>query len=123
MAGKVVHWEIPMDDPERGVAFYESALGWTPERWGDMEYWTVGGPEGDGIGGGLTRRDEQSPSVTFYVDVVDIDATLARIEASGGTKVTDRMPIPGMGWMAVFIDTEGNRLGLFQHDPSVAPPA
>ena len=122
-AGKVVHFEIPLDVSERGVAFYRDALGWTPVQWGPMDYWTVTGGEGDGIGGGLTMRSADAPVVTFYVSVDDIDAMLDRIEACGGRRLTERMPIPTMGWSALFEDTEGNRIGLFQHDPSVPMPS
>lgn len=34
MSGKVVHFEIPIDDPDRAVAFYAQALGWSLDRWG-----------------------------------------------------------------------------------------
>lgn len=121
-AGKVVHFEIPIDDPARAVAFYRDGLGWPLEQWGPMEYWTTTGGAGDGIGGGLTRRNADAPVVTFYVSVDDIDEALASIEAAGGRRLTDRMPIPTMGWSALFEDTEGNRLGLFQHDPTVPMP-
>lgn len=88
MAGKVVHFEIPVDDGDRAVAFYARALGWGLERWGPLEYWTTAAGDGDGIGGALTRR----------------------------------MAIPTVGWSALFEDTEGNRVGLFQDDPSVSVP-
>lgn len=122
MAGKVVHFEIPVDDGDRAVAFYTQALGWSLERWGPLEYWTTAAGEGEGIGGGLTKRSEDSPSLVFYIAVDDIDAALAAIEAAGGRRLTDRMPIPTVGWSALFEDTEGNRVGLFQEDPSVPMP-
>jgi uncharacterized protein len=37
----------------------------------------------------------------------------------GGTLVTEKLPIPAMGWSARFRDTEGNLIGLFQMDPAV----
>lgn len=118
MAGKVVHFEIPIDEGERAVAFYRRAFGWRLNRQGPLEYWTTAGGEGDGIDGALTKRDPESPGLTFYIAVEDIDESLAAIETSGGRRLTDRMPIPTVGWTAFFIDTEGNRLGLFQDDPS-----
>ena len=123
MAGKVVHFEIPIDDTDRGVTFYESAFGWALEQWGPMEYWTTTAGEGEGIGGALTKRSEDSPVLTFYIEVDDIDDALAAIEAAGGTRLTERMPIPTVGWSALFLDTEGNRIGIFQPDPSVALPS
>ena len=42
--------------------------------------------------------------------------------AAGGTVLTDKLPIPTMGWSARFRDTEGNLIGLFQTDPTVPFP-
>ena len=123
MAGKVVHFEIPVDEGDRAVAFYGSAFGWSLERWGPMEYWTTTtAGEGEGIGGALTTRDPASPTPTFYIEVDDIDEALDAIESAGGTRLTERMPIPTVGWSASFVDTEGNRLGIFQPDPDVPMP-
>jgi uncharacterized protein len=121
MSGKVVHFEIPVDDGDRAVAFYSTALGWGLERWGPMEYWSTAAGEGEGIGGALAKREGDS-SVTFYIAVDDIDAALAAIEAAGGRALTARLPIPTVGWMARFEDTEGNVVGLFEDDPSVPMP-
>jgi hypothetical protein len=122
VAGRVVHFEIPIDDNERGVAFYSKAFGWDLARFGPVEYWTTAAGEGDGIGGALTKRTADSPALMFYIEVDDIDAALAAIEAAGGTRVTERMPIPTVGWSAFFQDTEGNRVGIFQPDPGVPMP-
>jgi predicted enzyme related to lactoylglutathione lyase len=116
MAGKVVHFEIPVDDGERAIAFYGQSLGWQLEREGPLEYWTTPAGQGQGIGGALTKRDPQAPGLTLYIEVDDIDKTLIAIEASGGRRLTERLPIPTVGWTAFFTDTEGNRLGLFQAD-------
>ena len=122
MAGKVVHFEIPVDDGDRAVGFYRDAFGWSLERWGPMEYWPTAAGEGEGIGGALTRRDPQNPGLFFYIAVDDIDDALVAIEAAGGRRLTGRMPIPTVGWSAVFEDPEGNRVGIFQSDPDAAMP-
>jgi hypothetical protein len=123
MAGKVVHFDIPIDDADRAVAFYNEVFDWGLERWGQMDYWTTAERPGDGIGGALGRREQPGEAVTIYIDVDDIDATLAAIEAAGGRRLSERMPIPTVGWMALFADPEGNRIGLFQSDPTVPMPA
>jgi uncharacterized protein len=122
MSGKVVHFEIPVDDGDRAVMFYTEALGWGLERWGPLEYWTTTAGEGEGIGGALSKREPGSTGLVFYIDVPDIDTALERIEAAGGRRLTERMPIPTVGWSALFEDTEGNRVGLFQADPSAPMP-
>jgi uncharacterized protein len=122
MSGKVVHFEIPVDDGERAVDFYHRAFNWDLERWGPMEYWTTTGGEGEGIGGALTRRGDGAQALTFYISVDDVDEALAAVEAAGGRALTPRMPIPTVGWMASFVDTEGNTVGVFQADPSAPMP-
>ncbi len=122
MTGKVVHFEIPIDDNERAVAFYATAFGWNLERWGPVEYWTTTAGDGDGIGGALTKRSDDISTLMFYIEVNDIDSALAAVEAAGGRRVTDRMPIPTVGWSAFFEDSEGNKVGVFQNDPSVPMP-
>jgi predicted enzyme related to lactoylglutathione lyase len=123
MAGKVVHFDIPIDDGDRAVTFYNEVFDWGLEQWGQMDYWTTAERPGDGIGGALGRRETPDEGVTIYVGVDDIDATLKAIETAGGQRLTERRPIPGTGWMALFVDTEGNRVGLFQSDPTVPMPS
>ena len=122
MSGKVVHFEIPVDNGGRAVAFYQDAFGWDLAQWEPMEYWMTEAGEGEGIGGALTKRSQESPALMFYIAVDDVDAALAAIESAGGKRLTERMPIPTVGWSAFFEDTEGNRVGLFQSDPSVPMP-
>lgn len=122
MAGKVIHFEIPIDDGDRATAFYHQAFGWSLERWGPVEYWTTEAGDGVGIGGALAKRSDDLPSLMFYIAVDDIDAALAAVAAAGGARLTERMPIPTVGWSAFFEDTEGNKVGLFQADPEAPMP-
>jgi hypothetical protein len=52
------------------------------------------------------------------MDVVDLDTTVAAIEGAGGLCVAPKMPIPGVGWLAYFKDTEGHIFGAMQADAS-----
>ena len=52
---KIVHFDIPADDPMRAVAFYQEVFGWKYDKWdGPMEYWLINTGPGDepGIHGG-----------------------------------------------------------------------
>jgi predicted enzyme related to lactoylglutathione lyase len=122
MAGKVVHFEIPIDNSERAVTFYEQAFGWTLQQFGPVDYWTTTAGEGEGIGGALTTRTNEAPSLMFYIAVEDIDQALSEVERAGGRRLTERMPIPTVGWSAFFADSEGNRVGLFQADTNARVP-
>lgn len=48
------------------------------------------------------------------------DAALNAVTANGGSIAWPKMPIPGVGWLAYFKDTEGNIFGLMQEDPNAA---
>jgi len=52
------------------------------------------------------------------VGVESLDSSIATVETNGGTVALPKMPIPGMGWLAYYKDTEGNIFGMMQPDPS-----
>jgi len=120
---RVVHFEVPADDPERSIKFYETVFGWTIEKWdGPIEYWLImTGDEADpGIDGGLARREDPETRVENTIDVKNLDQTLADVKANGGTILRPRMAVPGVGWMAYIKDTEGNTFGLMESDENAA---
>jgi predicted enzyme related to lactoylglutathione lyase len=121
MTSRVVHFEIPIDDPDRAGAFYREIFGWNVAKWGPIEYWTMttGAEPGPGAEGALTPRAEAPEGVVVYIGVDEIDHAMAKVKDAGGTLVTEKLPIPAMGWSARFRDTEGNLIGLFQMDPAV----
>ena len=49
------HFEIPVDNPERAIAFYSAVFGWTFHKWeGAMPYWLITtGPNEGCVAGGL----------------------------------------------------------------------
>ena len=114
--GRVIHFEILADDPERAASFYEAALGWKIERPEGMEqYWLLTtGSEGEaGINGGLMARHFQQ-AVINTVDVTDLDEAIDKIKANGGELVHGPNEIPGIGNHAYCKDTEGNMFGIMQ---------
>jgi len=116
-----IHFEIPAEDPERAIKFYEGVFGWTFHKWdGPMPYWliTTGATTEPGINGGLMpRRDPAQPCVNT-VGIENLDKTLETVAAHGGVCVVPKMPVPGVGWLAYCKDTEGHIFGLMQSDPS-----
>ena len=127
---KVVHFEIPVDDVDRAKEFYGSIFGWQLQTMsmgaGDYTI-AITTPVDDqsqqptepgGINGGMMQRSEQVPSTpVITIDVEEIDKALKEVEAQGGSVVTPRTPIPGMGAFAYFKDPEGNVMGLFETNP------
>ena len=57
-------------------------------------------------------------SVTFYVEVEDIDAKLEEAVERGAKVVIPVIAIPGMVTFATFSDPEGNCVGLVSSESS-----
>lgn len=52
----------------------------------------------------------------FYVE--DLEAALDRVHQAGGQVVSGRDKVDEFGWAAGFIDTEGNRHGVYTNNPA-----
>ena len=120
---RITHFEIPADNPERAIKFYEKVFGWKIEKWdGPIEYWMImTGPEDEpGIDGGLARREDPDTRVENMIDVKDLDRSIKEVEANGGTIIRPKMAVPTVGWLAYFMDTEGNIFGMMEIDPDAA---
>jgi uncharacterized protein len=57
-------------------------------------------------------------SLTPFINVPSPVDYASNTESNGGKVTQPRMPIPGVGYMVVFEDTENNRLGLIEEDQS-----
>ena len=126
--GRVVHFEIHVDDMERAKKFYGEVFGWTFEDWSDyagMPYFgAVTGDEGQlGINGALIKRQGDSPipnqSVNSFVctlGVDDYDETEKKIIENDGQVALPKYALPGMAWQGYYLDTEGNIIGIHQAD-------
>ena len=56
--------------------------------------------------------------VVDTIDVKDLDSILEQVTAQGGSIVSEKAAIPGIGWFAQIRDPEGNVFGLMRDDPS-----
>ena len=122
---RVIHFEVQADDVERAKAFYKKAFGWKIEKWVEkegeslgMDYWMLmTGEEGEqGINGGMYQRPEDRKLYTFdcTIGVADIDKAIEDVKKNGGEIRGEKMEMPGVGWFAGGVDTEGNAFGLIQ---------
>ena len=66
------------------------------------------------VSGGLTQRGELVSRPVITIEVADIDATLEKVSASGGSAVGEKLEVGDMGFAAYFNDSEGNVMGLWQ---------
>lgn len=125
---KVNFFAIPADVPDRAISFYQTVFGWkfelgweydTPQ--GRDKYWHV--ITGDGVNGGLTRREYPGQPISLGIEVPAVDACTDLIEKSGGKTVVPKVAIPGVAWFAVCQDSEGNTFSIYQPDPAAGAPA
>lgn len=116
---RVVHFEIPVDDPERAQSFYREVFDWKLSGYGDAPYWLASTGESDaGIDGALIGRSDVHAATVVVIDVDDVDAAMARATEAGAEQVHGKQAVPGMGWSSYFRDPEGNVVGLWQTDES-----
>lgn len=112
MGNPVTHFEIVGADPLALQAFYRDAFGWEIVPAGPS-YAMVHPQAAGGINGGVGAAPEGTGSrVTVYVEVDDLDATLAGIEGLGGTRVLGPVDVPNGPSIALFADPEGHVIGL-----------
>ena len=117
-----VNWfEIPVKNYERAKAFYTTVLGseikdhHMPEQ--NMKYGMFPyDNDNNGVGGGIIEAEGQNPTTdgpTIYLNGGDdLITSLNKVEASGGKVIMPKTNIGENGFMAQFIDTEGNRIAL-----------
>jgi predicted enzyme related to lactoylglutathione lyase len=123
MGQPVVHFEIIGKDGAKLQNYYANLFGWEIDSNNPMNYGLVAreqntNADGVGIGGGVGAGPEGYPGhVTFYVEVPDVEAALAKAESLGGRrlmgpdKVTDEFEI------GRFADPEGHVIGVVQGAP------
>jgi predicted enzyme related to lactoylglutathione lyase len=123
MQRNMVGWfEVPVTDMERAVRFYEAVFGITLSRhpMGPLDMaWFPWDEKAPGAAGSLVKHPEHyKPStdgVLIYFSSItgDLADELARVEPAGGKMLMPKTQItPDIGYMALFVDTEGNRVAL-----------
>lgn len=116
MASAVNWFDIPVTDMDRARAFYGALLGSELKVADDTQGTMAILPYKDGVGGALMQGDgyvpNQQGSIVYLNSGDDLSAPLGRVEAAGGKVLTDKMSIGENGFIAFFLDTEGNRIGL-----------
>lgn len=112
--------EIPVNDMDRAVAFYETVFRVELKQvdFGGllMAWFPNAGEDTPGATGTLIKQDTYVPSQEgplVYFHSHDVQNELNRVEAAGGKIYQPKTQIsPEHGFMAVFIDSEGNRIAL-----------
>jgi len=117
----VAFFEIPATDFERAITFYESIFGVNLTAMDCGHEKMAFFPEEDGkCPGAISWSSEFSflPSengVLVSLQIENMETTITAIEKNGGKILIPKNKIEaeGRGYFAVFIDCEGNRVGLY----------
>ena len=120
MGYPVVHFEVIGKDGGKLQRYYAQLFDWQIDANNPLSYGTVPregntNAEGAGIGGGIAAgpTPDYGGHVTFYVEVPDVEAALAKAESLGGTRVFGPAPVPGTDIeLGQFTDPEGHLIGL-----------
>jgi len=111
----IVHVEFHSTAPEKTKAFLSDVFGWKFQDMPEMNYSMFDPPSAPG--GGLQKAENLPAGVLDYILSENIERTLGKIRASGGTVLMPKTEIPGMGWFAVFNDPTGIALAVYEAQP------
>jgi len=118
MGQPVVHFEIVGKDAEKLRSYYSDLFAWEFNADNPMNYALVQrdgntNADGVGIGGGVGAGPEGYPGhVTFYVEVPDVEAALARAESLGGSRMMGPEKVMEGVEIGLFNDPEGHLVGV-----------
>jgi hypothetical protein len=118
MTPHAINWfEIPATDMDRATRFYETVLDLQLKRevFGGLPH-AVFPYEKDVISGAIVKGDHLTPGTSgpcIYLNAEGkLDEAVRRVEQAGGKLLLPRTPIGEQGFIAMFTDTEGNRVAL-----------
>ena len=115
----LINWiEIPVSDMKRATVFYSTILGLelSPMQMGPVSYAIF--PSGDQFNAGaLAAGEHYTPSsdgVILYLDGgKDLNNILSKVNVAGGQVILEKTFLAKeAGYIGLFIDTEGNRIGI-----------
>lgn len=115
----LINWfEIPAKDISRAKKFYRTILGLEmneTEMFGTkMAFFPT---DGSNVSGAIVQGDDYSPStegaLVYLNGGSNLETALVKVEGAGGKVIVPKTQIsPEMGYFAMFLDTEGNKIAL-----------
>lgn len=119
MGNTFCHMELQSANTDGSKEFYGELFGWGMQDMpmGDMTYTMFKTSDSDDeIHGGITQTQcpDNTSSWLSYVLVEDVEASLKQAAELGAEVLVEKTAIPEMGWMGVFSDPAGARMGIWQ---------
>lgn len=120
MANALNWFEIPVSDFQRAKKFYETILSasiYEMQMGSNLMGFLPMGEDQKGVGGALVKGEGYEPSATgslVYLNAQpDLSPALSRVEEAGGKILSSKSLVrEDIGYIALFMDTEGNKVAL-----------
>jgi hypothetical protein len=123
MKNRLTHFAIYTDDIDRAKNFYHKVFDWGFNSYGQSDFLQIQdhkSEDGELIGALQSRKYSPLPEkiigLECSISIENIELTIEKIKDSGGKILMDKTAIPYVGWIAKFLDTEGNLLCAMQYD-------
>jgi len=120
--GQFVWYDLVTSDPGAAEGFYRQLIGWSTQEWeGGGAPYTMWTNREKPLGGVMEMRDEvraagAPPHWMAYVEVDDIQGTVAKVEGTGGGVLHQPTEIPGAGSFAVLSDPQGAAFAIYSSE-------
>jgi len=125
MKNKLTHFAIHIDDIERAKKFYDGVFEWGFNSYGPSDFLQIKADKtenGELIGALQSRKYSPVPEkligLECTIGVENVDEIVERVKNNGGQVLMQKTAIPNVGWIAKFLDTEGNLICAMQYDNS-----
>lgn len=125
MKNKLTHFAIHIDDMARASKFYGEVFDWGFNSYGQDDFLQIKSDRsesGELIGAMQSRKYSPVPARVIGLEctiaVESIDDTIERVKNNGGQILMSKTAIPYVGWIAKFLDTEGNLICSMQYSNS-----
>ena len=123
MKNKLTHFAIHIDDIARARNFYEGIFDWGFHSYGPSDFLQIKADKTENselIGALQARRYSLVPEKLIgwecTIGVENLDHIVERIKNRGGQILMHKTAIANVGWIAKFLDTEGNLICAMQYD-------
>jgi len=119
----MTHFAIHIDDIDRAKGFYDEVFDWGFQSYGPSDFLQIKADKtetGELIGALQSRKyspvSEKIIGLECTVSVENVEVIIEKVKNNGGQVLMPKTAIAYVGWIAKFLDTEGNLICVMQYD-------
>jgi predicted enzyme related to lactoylglutathione lyase len=123
MKNKLTHFAIHIDDMDRAKKFYDKVFEWGFSSYGQDDFLQIKADKsesGELIGAMQSRKyspvSDKIIGLECTIGVENIDEIIEKVIINGGQILLPKTAIPYVGWIAKFLDSEGNLVCAMQYN-------